>query len=52
MALQIKNIVNCQGMESKNFHEKDNYFEYMRFPVSEIFSRKPVFDVKNNEGIL
>jgi len=29
----IRHIVNCQGLDSANYHEADRAFAYLRFPV-------------------
>ena len=29
----IKNVINCQGMNSENYHENDPKFTYFRWPI-------------------
>ena len=40
-SLELKNIVNCQQMQSENFFENYDYFEYVRFPVGSILTKSP-----------
>ena len=47
---QINHIVNTQGMDSENYHEKDPNFTYLRFSIGNHYTSP--FDLSTNEGIL
>eukprot|EP01006_Ploeotia_vitrea_P023359 TRINITY_DN5580_c0_g1_i1.p1 TRINITY_DN5580_c0_g1~~TRINITY_DN5580_c0_g1_i1.p1 ORF type:complete len:185 (+),score=0.75 TRINITY_DN5580_c0_g1_i1:18-572(+) len=38
-AKNVKNIVNCQGRQTANYHEADATFQYLRFPVSQWYEK-------------
>lgn len=46
----INFIINCQGMESINFHKANDQYVYLRFPIGNHYWSP--FDMKTNEGIL
>ena len=46
----IRHVVNCQGMDSKNYHEKNSEFEYLRFPIGA--SHWSPFDMDTNSGVV
>ena len=47
---EITHIVNTQGMDSENYHEKNEKFTYLRFSIGNHYSSP--FDLNTNEGIL
>ena len=46
----IRHVVNCQGMVSENYHEKNSEFTYLRFPIGASYWSP--FDMKTNTGIV
>ena len=47
---KIRHIVNCQGLESENYHESNSEFTYLRFPIGASYWSP--FDMNTNLGIL
>ena len=43
-------MVNCQGMDSENYFEKNSEFTYLRFPIGTSWSSP--FDMNTKTGII
>ena len=50
-AHKIRHIVNCQGLDSENYHENNDEFTYLRFPVGVAAYCSP-FDINTHTGIV
>ena len=48
---KIRHIVNCQGLDSENYHERHSAFSYLRFPIGIAAYCSP-FDIDTHEGIV
>ena len=46
----IRHVVNCQGLDSENYHENNSEFTYLRFPIGASYWSP--FDMKTNLGIV
>ena len=47
----IRHVVNCQGLDSENYHEKSSEFTYLRFPIG-VASYCSPFDIDTNTGVV
>ena len=46
----IRHVVNCQGVDSENYHEENSEFNYLRFPIGDCLSSP--FKMKSSTGVL
>ena len=46
----IRYVVNCQGLNSENYQEKNKEFTYLRFPIGASYWSP--FDMNTNLGIV